>query len=230
MTEQSEKEGGAAQEQNKSHGFLLDFLQSNTTAALTLLYVYVSAIGMLYSYFLYRDFGISIFDHSEIADFLLAAFRNPGALVSAIALASIAALIAHWSDRRLKETRQRLRQYFSRAEDREVLDREDIERGLRWRRRITATIVGAIIIASLFVVASLALPAYFATRAASSIKQGETPTVDVRYRSFSGSSGQILEPDLRLIGATQRAVFFYDDNKRTIVIPQTQVVSIEVPE
>jgi hypothetical protein len=221
MAEQSEKEGSAAQEQNKSHGFLLNFLESNTTAALTLLYVYVSAIGMLYSYFLYRDFGISIFDHSEIADFLLAAFRNPVALVSAIALASIAALIAHLSDRRVKEAWRILRQIFSSAKDKEI--------GLSVRRSITLT-MGPIIIVSLFVVASFALPAYFATRAASSIKQGETPTVDVRYRSFSGSSGQILEPDLRLIGATQRAVFFYDDNKRTIVIPQTQVVSIEVPE
>ena len=228
MAEQSEKEGSAAQEQNKSHGFLLNFLESNTTAALTLLYVYVSAIGMLYSYFLYRDFGISIFDHSEIADFLLAAFRNPVALVSAIALASIAALIAHLSDHRVKEAWRTLRQIFSSAKDKEI--------GVSVRRSITLTmgaiiiVLGAIIIVSLFVVASFALPAYFATRAASSIKQGETPTVDVRYRSFSGSSGQILEPDLRLIGATQRAVFFYDDNKRTIVIPQTQVVSIEVPE
>ena len=133
MAEQSEKEGSAAQEQNKSHGFLLNFLESNTTAALTLLYVYVSAIGMLYSYFLYRDFGISIFDHSEIADFLLAAFRNPVALVSAIALASIAALIAHLSDHRVKEAWRTLRQIFSSAKDKEI--------GVSVRRSITLTTV-----------------------------------------------------------------------------------------
>jgi hypothetical protein len=224
MAEQSEKVVGAAPiGQDKGHGFLLDFLQSNTTAALTLLYVYVSAIGMLYSYFLYSDFGVSIFDHSEIADFLLAAFRNPGALVSAIALASIAALIANWSAHRVRVARRVLAQYFSRNRD------EDFEIEVSVRRSIRRTLVGAVIIVSLFVLASLALPAYFATRAASSIEQGETPTIDVRYRSFSGSAGQIIETDLRLIGATQRAVFFYDHNERTIIIPQAQVVSIEVP-
>jgi hypothetical protein len=55
--------------------------------------------------------------------------------------------------------------------------------------------------------------------------------VEVRYRSFSGSSGQVTVSGLEFIGGTQRAAFFYDaDAKRTIVIPQTQIVSIEVPD
>ncbi len=78
---------------------------------------------------------------------------------------------------------------------------------------------------------SVALPLVFATVTASSIKHGERPAVAVHYRSFSSSAGQVKEPGLRLIGATQNAVFFYDvEDERTIVIPQAQVVSIEVPE
>ena len=78
---------------------------------------------------------------------------------------------------------------------------------------------------------SVAFPFGSATATASSIKDGEQTAVDVRYRSFSGSAGQVTEPNLALIGATQKAVFFYDvDGQRTIVIPQTQIVSIEVPE
>jgi hypothetical protein len=63
------------------------------------------------------------------------------------------------------------------------------------------------------------------------LEGGETQAVDVRYRSFSGSAGQVTKPGLALIGATQKVVFFYDvDDKRTIVIPRTHIVSIEVPE
>jgi hypothetical protein len=88
-----------------------------------------------------------------------------------------------------------------------------------------------VIIAIIVAFFSLLIPYYFATRTASSIKHGELPTVDVRYRSFTGSAGQVTAPGLELIGATQKAAFFYDgNNKRTIVIPQAQLVSIEVPQ
>jgi hypothetical protein len=58
-------------------GFFLD----NPTLALTLAYLYVTAIGMLYSAVLYGRFGINIFEHSEIVDFILAAFKNPIAIL-----------------------------------------------------------------------------------------------------------------------------------------------------
>ena len=58
---------------DKIKGYLLD----NPTLALTLLYLYVTAVGMLYAAVLYGRFGINIFDYSEIPDFLLAAFKNP---------------------------------------------------------------------------------------------------------------------------------------------------------
>jgi hypothetical protein len=70
-----------------------------------------------------------------------------------------------------------------------------------------------------------------AAETASDIKNGEKPAVEVRYRSFSGSAGQVTVPGLEFIGGTGRAAFFYDaDAKRTIVIPQAQIVSIEVPD
>jgi hypothetical protein len=53
----------------------------------------------------------------------------------------------------------------------------------------------------------------------------------VQHRNFSRSAEQLTEPGLHLIGATQNTVFFYDVNeKRTIMIPQSQIVSIEVPQ
>ena len=93
------------------------------------------------------------------------------------------------------------------------------------------TVILTIVIAVTSVFTSFVLPYYSAGKTASSIKAGETPSVDVRYRSFKGSAGQVTVPSLGLIGATEKAAFFYDvDHKRTIVIPQAQLVSIVVPE
>jgi hypothetical protein len=76
-----------------------------------------------------------------------------------------------------------------------------------------------------------------ASYAASRIKAAETPAVDVRYRSFSGSADPVTTSGLQHIGATQKFAFFYDvndkDNEKdnhTLVIPQAQIVSIKVPE
>jgi hypothetical protein len=66
---------------------------------------------------------------------------------------------------------------------------------------------------------------------AEEIKHGEPPSVAVRYSSSSGAADQVTEPELALIGATQKVVFFYDGNdNHTLIIPQSQIVSIEVPD
>jgi hypothetical protein len=53
---------------------------------------------MLYSALLYRWFSINIFDYSEIPDFLLAAFKNPGAflLVGIQALGLMGIYVLAW--------------------------------------------------------------------------------------------------------------------------------------
>jgi hypothetical protein len=112
---------------------------------------------------------------------------------------------------------------------------EDVEERIKNEQRKRIVMI-AIFVTVTIVLSSLVLPYYSALKTASDIKDGERQTVDVWYRSFSGSAGQETEPDLNLIGATQKAVFFYDVNdkdnekdNRTLVIPQAQIVSIEVP-
>lgn len=213
---------------------------------------------MLYSWVLYGRFGINIFDYSEIGDFLLAGFKNHVAFLSAGLLSAMGAALLFYrasAERsRLRAAKQHTKMWWeeflrreaeSRGEEipeeerlklRESVRREaemaikrSEERWLELQRRATVTIV--VIIVSTIVFSSLILPYFSATKTASFIKHGEHPAVDVRYRSFSGSAGQVTEPDLSLIGATQKAVFFYDVNdKHTLVIPQSQIVAIEVPE
>ena len=49
---------------------------------------------------------------------------------------------------------------------------------------------------------------YFSANvAAQSIKADNSPELEVQYRSYSGSTEQVIERDLRLIGATQKVVF-----------------------
>jgi hypothetical protein len=224
-----------------SQGYLKEFFLANPTVVLSLLYLYVTAIGMLYSAVLYGRFGINVFDYSEIGDFLLAAFKNPVAFLSGGLLAAMGgALLSYRAAtvrRRVREVEE-FREAGSRIEasiqeeeeeEREKEYQQDKQRYLASQRRRTVRLTIVIAVTSVF--SSLVLPYYSAGKTASSIKAGENPSVDVRYRSFKGSAGQVTVPGLGLIGATEKAAFFYDvDHKRTIVIPQAQLVSIEVPE
>jgi hypothetical protein len=209
-----------------SQGYLKEFFLANPTVVLSLLYLYVTAIGMLYSAVLYGRFGINVFDYSEIADFLLAAFKNPVAFLSAGLLAAMA--IALLSLRRRHALDKDTQDIVS-GETPPIVSGETPPYDPAHARRRVVIIAIIIVLTGLF--SSFVLPYYSAGKKASSIKAGENPSVDVRYRSFKGSAGQVTVPGLGLIGATEKAAFFYDvDHKRTIVIPQAQIVSIEVPE
>src|SRR5215217_6264203 len=205
-----------------SQGYFKEFFLANPTVVLSLLYLYVTAIGMLYSAVLYGRFGINVFDYSEIGDFLLAAFKNPVAFLSGGLLAAMGgALLSYRAAAVIRFAREGL-------EEADV-EEQDVQSYLALLRR--RTVIYAIVIAVTSVFTSFVLPYYSAGKTVSSIKAGEKPSVDVRYRSFKGSAGQVTVPSLELIGATEKAAFFYDvAHKRTIVIPQAQLVSIEVPE
>jgi hypothetical protein len=225
-----------------SQGYLKEFFLANPAVVLSLLYVYVTAIGMFYSAVLYGRFGINVFDYSEIGDFLLAAFKNPVAFLSGGLLAAVGGALLSYKAatvrRRVeeveeaREARSRLQASIQEEEEREKEEefhQHTKQRYLAFQRRLM--VIYAIVIAVTSVFSSCVLPYYSAGKTASSIKAGETSSVDVRYRSFKGSAGQVTVPGLGFIGATEKAAFFYDvDDKRTIVIPQVQIVSIEVPE
>lgn len=61
--------------------WIVQVVHDNPTFVSSLLYLYVTGAGILYSFILYRQFRINIFDYSEIGDFLLAGLdlREPRA-------------------------------------------------------------------------------------------------------------------------------------------------------
>jgi hypothetical protein len=230
-------------------GYLKELFLANPTAILSLMYLYVTAIGMLYSLVLYRNFEISILDYSEIGDFLLAAFKNPIAFLSGGVVTAVGVVWLLYREsvvrRALAELETERREFVAMERGSEILreaeasrrDADEIKEQHQrfadevWADERRGRVRTAFILALISIFISFILPIYSATRTASAIKEGQSPAVDVRHRSFSGSEGQVTEPDLMFIGATQKVAFFYDANaKRTIVIPQAQIVSIEVPD
>lgn len=60
---------------------------ANPTLFVTLMYLFVSGLGLIYEFILFSAFGVNILDYSEAADFFLAAFKHPEALLSSFAIA-----------------------------------------------------------------------------------------------------------------------------------------------
>jgi hypothetical protein len=209
-----ENTDGQAGEKKPTRGYKAkDFISENPAFSLTLLYLYVTAVGFLYSVSLYGAFRINILDYSEVADLLLAAFKGPLILTTAGAQILVFLILLALAKAVARKTRDKFLGVFW------------TERRLR---------IAAVIAAVVFVITSSQMSGAWA---ASVIKDGKTPKQDVWYRTFKGSAGQVTESNLQLIGATQKAVFFYDLNdidnakdNRTVVIPQAQIVSIEVSD
>src|SRR5215216_3918889 len=162
MAEEPKQDRGVKEIFRKSWGTGKEFSRQNPTLATllatlvaSLLYLYVTGIGLFYSWFLYRRFGINIFDYSESSDFLLAALKNPGALILiAIQAVGVLGLLA------LGEVRE--------------------GEGLS-----TGTKVIAIIIVLSIATAPVLSPYGAARKTVSDIKEGYNPAVDVQYRTFS---------------------------------------------
>ena len=60
---------------------LAGYLAAHPATAATAAYLYVSVLGSVYEWVYFRQFGVNIFDFAEANDFLLAAFRQPIALL-----------------------------------------------------------------------------------------------------------------------------------------------------
>lgn len=79
---------------------------------LTIAYLSVILIGMIDSYIYYEQFGINIFDYSEIFDFFVAPFRKTITLIYLL-LAIVAAFIGYFVDLVLEKFVPKFHQYIN---------------------------------------------------------------------------------------------------------------------
>ena len=63
---------------------IVAYMAKNPTLLLTASYLLVSGLGLLYEFVLFSEFGINVLDYSDPADFILAAFKRPQALLSSL--------------------------------------------------------------------------------------------------------------------------------------------------
>lgn len=89
------------------------FLANHPGVGISALYIVSSAIGMLDSWSYYRQFNINIFFYSDLADFLLAAFRSPTALL-VVGWAALVTALDQLGGRRVSRTGSALRWLASR--------------------------------------------------------------------------------------------------------------------
>ena len=65
---------------------LLELVKNNWSWCAPLIYIYVTAVGMMQSWLHFRSFDINVFDFAEINDFLLVAFREPESFLYIVGL------------------------------------------------------------------------------------------------------------------------------------------------
>lgn len=164
------------------------------------LYLLASAIGMLDSWWYFRQFGINVFLHSDVADFLLASFRSPTAWSVVVFTASVAA----W------EHRASLRRSRSPAS----------WRALRWlgSRRYRQM---SLILTPLFIVTYIIL--YADMRADAISEEGAGREVHVFFAAPPADDSAAV-----LLGSTLNFVFLLDRSASKVSVhPYENVLAIE---
>jgi hypothetical protein len=198
------------------------FLREHPAIAVSLVYLQVTTVGVVYSWVLFRRFDINIFDYAETNDFLLAAFRDPivfGMSMLTFVIYSSLVLAMHIYTRRRMEKHVATSELVVPSYTSPIVRTSSISPVLR-----------SLHLPLLFIFYSLIPPYSFATWTAESLLEPahHEPLTSVQYRAMSGSNEQTKETGLRMIGTTQSYVFFYDrEETRTLIIPHAQIVEIE---
>jgi|GEM_PF-789251 len=171
------------------------FAKENPTMILTLCYFLITAIGIGYSFFFYREFDINIIKFADLSDFLLAAILEPLSLVM-FGFIVLIMLFAYAIDLFL---RKRFNFYHNLVEN-----------------RLKAKYTDPIVIIIVVLVFTIVLMQDLAIENADRIKNKGK---DIYQVSFSqNDSGESIK-NFELLGSTSRFVYFYDpENKLAVVI------------
>lgn len=62
----------------------LEYFANHPAIVVTIFYVLITIIGLIYSWSFYNRFDLNIFDYAELNDFLLAAFKNENTIILCI--------------------------------------------------------------------------------------------------------------------------------------------------
>lgn len=189
---------------------LLAFLRRHPGVIVSVGYVAVSLIGMLFSQALFSRFGINYFNYAEVSDFLLAALREPmtfalagGAVVVTLLIFGITKLEQQWIARR--SPKSRVGKFYQSVSN--------------WAYNNVG-----VIIASFLLYAYLFLNLYGDWKS-EQIKtgSGKQVTVELANEVDGAAAGKRLD-GVMLLGTSNKFLFIYDlDARRAYIIPNENI-------
>ncbi len=182
-------------------------LREHPGLLVTVGYLVMSLVGMMFNRSLFERFGVDIFDYAEVTDFLMAALREPLTFVVAAGGIVVAWGIWWWSN-----VEQR---FFARRPPRSWFFRH-YARWSRWSAHSSWVLLAIIpLYAGLFI-------EFYAEYRAKEIRAGEGERVRVTQEVDAGSRERVL------LGTTGKFVFLLDPaSEKVEILPFEAVYSIE---
>ncbi len=184
------------------------FFQKDLSFSLTLCYISLIAVGMIFDMVLYSFFKINIANYSDISDFLLAPFRDLKILVFTIGTI----LILHWItefDIWLEKKHPKWHKMFYYGIDKE-----------KFQKSFSGNGMYVILFLYIFMAAYL----YSLTEVKKIKNQAFSNTI-VSSKDYQSAPNDTLI----YIGKTNTFIFMYKKNdKSTLILPVGDVLSIEV--
>jgi len=172
--------------------------REHPTMLLTFCYFIITIIGVLYSYFFYKEFGINIIKFADLSDFLLASILEPKSVMIFISLI-ITTLLFYWLDLFL---RKKYKGYGNFVEN-------------KFKSKYTDPI-GYVLILVFY---TTVLVEHVAIRNATAVKSGTTDDFLVR---ISDPGEHQVEKTLSLLGSSSRYVYLFDSEQS-----ESQVIPVE---
>ena len=177
-----------------------EFFSKHPTMLLTLCYFIITAIGVIYSYYFYQEFGINILKFADLSDFLLASILEPLSIV-VFGLLVVTNLFLYWLDIIL---RKRFPSYGR------FLERKFMSK--------YSDPIGFVILISVF---TFSLIETVAIRNSEEIKLEGGDEFLVKMTEYEVN---VTESRLTVLGSSSRYAYFYDSKKSVaLVVPVENV-------
>ena len=173
-------------------------LREHPTMLLTFCYFIITIIGVLYSYFFYKEFDINIIKFADLSDFLLASILEPKSILIFISLIITTSLL-YWIDKILRRKYKRYGNFVD--------------------NKLKAKYTDPIGYFIILVFYTTFLVQHLAVRNASQVKTGNSDDFLVR---IADPGDHQVEKTLALLGSSSRYLYFY--NNKNI---ETQVIPVE---
>jgi hypothetical protein len=214
--------------ENTKPGYLkkiFEYILEHPAVAGTVIYFGVSVIGVIYTWALYREFQINIFDFAETNDFLLAAFKEPFAFAMGIVsvLGGVVCMLVYKYIELATDAYKRFIYRLFRLKPGKLNMPSKSSNPIKSAIRISCT--------TILLLVYLFIPAYFyAKKNADDIINNEKSIVNVLYKERRDEALTPVAQRLKasLIGSTDKFLFFYvHSDKQSIVIPIANITSIK---